>query len=585
MSTQQPSRPEIAGHTVEGIIGRGATGIVWSGRDAMGRAVAIKVPHECSDDVDRRQGEIERHVLQAVRHEHLVPLRDVVGLADGRTALVFDLVEGASLASTVEARGRLRPGETVTVLTPLADAVSALHAAGGTHGDISARNVLVTAEGKPLLLDLGAARLAGAGSGAVHGTAGFVAPEVRAGDPPGEASDVFALGALAWFCLTGNGAPDTMMRLDPETIASHVGPQVAPVVGACIDPDPLQRPSSAELGGLFFHAAPAEPVEVAIGADEATALTNRLRLDAALDGPSMTQPGQGRTREAWARLGRARLGRARPGRALTLLRRGRGRRGSPSWPVVLRIPRRRLLTLALGLLLCTTLAAGWALSSRLPADGFVDGARPAGASSSAGSSSAGSSSPGSSASLRQPAKTSTGPVVGAATDATRISTVGDHPMELLQELTDRRADALTRRDVVALAGVHRPGADSERRDEQVIEQLRANGQVYSGLRLTVAEAALVSRTRTADRSGVSTMATSGPAAPSSAPPTSAPGGSRRGGDHVTVQARVDVSPYGVLQTGGPSLTKPAARGERLDFSLVRTTVGWRIETIRPARAR
>lgn len=316
---------------------------------------------------------------------------------------------------------------------------------------------------------------------------------------------------------------------------------------------------------------------MAIGADEATALTNRLRVDAALDGPAMTQPGQSRSREAWARLGKA----------WARLRSVGGRRGHLSWSVGLPIPRRRLLPSVLGLLLCTTLVASWALSSRLPADGLVDGARSAGAASSSGSSSASSASP------RKSAEAPTEPVAGAPSDATRILTVGPHPIELLQELTDRRADALTRRDVAALAGVHRPGADSGRRDEQIIEQLQANGQVYSGLRLTVTEAALAPKTgigptRTLSPGGVSTKATKGSAAPSTeaptAAPTAAPKKAGREDDHVTVQARIDLSPYGVLQTGNPNLTKPAARGERLDFGLVRTAAGWRIETIRTAPA-
>jgi eukaryotic-like serine/threonine-protein kinase len=231
------SRPQVPGHRVESVLGRGASGTVWQGRDAMGRAVAIKVPHELGWLADEEATRTEAHVLMAVRHEHLVTLRDVVTMADDRVALVFDLVTGASLGGTVGARGRLRPGETVTVVTPLCEAVEALHGAGGLHGDVSPSNVMLTAAGKPLLLDLGAARLAaGPVDAPVHGTPGFVAPEVRQGFAPTEASDVFSLGALAWFCLTGNGAPDTMLRLDADVIRSHVGAQLADVVGACIDP-------------------------------------------------------------------------------------------------------------------------------------------------------------------------------------------------------------------------------------------------------------------------------------------------------------------------------------------------------------
>ena len=94
----------MPGHRVESLLGRGLSGTVWQGRDAMGRAVAIKVPHEAGWLADEDATRTEAHVLMAVRHEHLVTLRDVVMMGDGRVALVFDLVTGASVRSTVEWR-------------------------------------------------------------------------------------------------------------------------------------------------------------------------------------------------------------------------------------------------------------------------------------------------------------------------------------------------------------------------------------------------------------------------------------------------------------------------------------------------
>jgi serine/threonine-protein kinase len=92
VSTIDATPPEVPGHRLEHIIGQGGTSVVWAGRDRAGAAVAVKVP------VPARLGSIgwavERQVLSAVRHEHLVPLRDVIELSDGRTALVFELVTG-----------------------------------------------------------------------------------------------------------------------------------------------------------------------------------------------------------------------------------------------------------------------------------------------------------------------------------------------------------------------------------------------------------------------------------------------------------------------------------------------------------
>ena len=284
MSIPDASPPEVPGHRLEHIIGEGGTSVVWAGRYRAGAAVAIKVPRSGSD-WDPTGWAVERQVLCAVQHEHLVPLRDVVELSDGRTALVFDLVAGALLRSMVHARGQLRPGEVVTILPPICQAVAALHAAGGSHGDISAGNIMLTAAGRPLLLDLGAARVMGYG-GQVCGTEGFIAPEVREGTAPTTASDVFSLGAIAWFCLTGYGAPDTIQRLDLDTVRSHVGDELAEVIAASIDPDPARRPEAARLARLLYDAVQPEPVEVVVGADDASALTHRLRADAACEQPA-----------------------------------------------------------------------------------------------------------------------------------------------------------------------------------------------------------------------------------------------------------------------------------------------------------
>ena len=83
----------------------------------------------------------------------------MVSLA-GTVGLIMDYAAGGSLGQLVAGRGELGPGETVTVLTPIAQALAYLHGQGFTHGDVSPGNVLFTAHGKPLLADLGVARMA-----------------------------------------------------------------------------------------------------------------------------------------------------------------------------------------------------------------------------------------------------------------------------------------------------------------------------------------------------------------------------------------------------------------------------------------
>jgi serine/threonine-protein kinase len=512
---QPPPRPEVPGHHVEAVIGTGSSAVVWAGTDATGRRVAIKVPHRGRDELDRQQSLAEQQVLLAVHHDHLVPLRSVVPLADGRDALVFDVVRGAQLAGMVRSRGHLRPGEVVTVLTPVCEAVAHLHSAGGLHADISPANITVTHDGRPVLLDLGAARVAGCEPGAVVGTPGFVAPEVRLGSEPDEAADVYALGAVAWFCLTGNGAPDTMMRLDHETIVSHVGRELADVVAVAIDPEGERRPSAAELARLFFEAVAPEPVEVVVGSDGASALTHRLRADAGRE-PAVVEPPARR----W------------PGRALAT--------------AVVAVP---LLA-----------AAGWALAARGP---DVPRERPGAAVPGATHASeptrttAGTRGQSSGAAETAPARLAESPAPSAAARSTtpgalvtdRVLQDAASPSrraeDLLQALSDRRAAALVSRDVTALSGVHAPGSPSLSSDRALVSGLVDSRTRWEGLRLEVAEAVFVS------------------GSPSEA----------------VVRARVDWTAYVLVTAAGTRVERPADVGRQLDFRLVRGDQGWRIGAI------
>ena len=119
----------------------------------------------------------------------------------------MDYAPGGSLAQLVASRGKLSIGETVTVLTPIAQVLGYLHANGFTHSDVSPGNVLFTSHGKPLLADVGIARMVGDVAAVPgHGTRGFMDPApvdaVRAGLQPER--DVYSVAALGWYCLTGD---------------------------------------------------------------------------------------------------------------------------------------------------------------------------------------------------------------------------------------------------------------------------------------------------------------------------------------------------------------------------------------------
>ena len=276
--------PTVPGYRLDRVIGRGSTSTVWASVDEHhGTEVAVKVMAPVRYDVSALMALAEREtaILARVTHDHIVGMHAAHPLADGSVAVILDLADGGSLADLVRGRGRLSAGEVATICTPIAAALAALHEVGVTHGDVTAGNVLLDRDGKPMLADFEASRLVGeVHPPTVGGTAGFVAPEVLAGGIPSPASDVYGLGAVAWMALSGSifRGPDDLRDAD-----RMVGPEFAPVVRALLHPDPAHRPSAADTAVACYSAAAPEPVTlvpVSTIVDPAAALTQRLRASA-----------------------------------------------------------------------------------------------------------------------------------------------------------------------------------------------------------------------------------------------------------------------------------------------------------------
>lgn len=156
--------------------------------------------------------------LRDLRAPSLPEVLDVVAVDDGRVAVILEVVVGPSLATLVQARGRLTNAETVTVWRAVADALAALHARGLVHGDVSPGNIVIAERG-PVLLDILGH------DGAEVGHRGHVAPEVSDGARPTAASDVWALGrALTWL--------------------TDEDPQVVRAVGRALSDDVDRRPTA-----------------------------------------------------------------------------------------------------------------------------------------------------------------------------------------------------------------------------------------------------------------------------------------------------------------------------------------------------
>ena len=301
--------PRAPGWEPVRLLGAGAQAEVWLVEDGRGVRAALKVPRAgAAPDALAAEAQAGR-----VAHPHLLRVLGVVETDRGLGVLTEHRAAG-TLQDMVQRVGPLSPGQAVTVLVPIAQALACLHREGVVHGDVSPANVLFGVDGSPALADLGVARVVGGASGA-GATPGFAAPEALAavegaGAEPGASpavgapSDVHAWAALGWYALTGRAPGAAGHRAPLPVLVPEASPELALLLDAALSPDPAARPSAEEAAAAVYATARPEPVPLgeAAPAEVAHLLPTVL-------------PGSGPTRR---RRGR----RAAPGRRALARRRG-----------------------------------------------------------------------------------------------------------------------------------------------------------------------------------------------------------------------------------------------------------------------
>jgi serine/threonine-protein kinase len=191
-------------------IGNGGYGEVWRATDTvLSRSVAIKLLHPRHTG----QGEAvarfraEARLAAALSHENIAQVYDY-GEAAGEQPpyLVMELVAGASLEKVL-AGGPLDATRTMDIVAQAAAGLQAAHAAGMVHRDVKPGNLMLTPKGTVKITDFGIAHTVGSASvtatGELIGTPAYLAPERAMGEQAGPASDLYALGIVAYECLTG----------------------------------------------------------------------------------------------------------------------------------------------------------------------------------------------------------------------------------------------------------------------------------------------------------------------------------------------------------------------------------------------
>lgn len=465
--------PEVPGYEVVRELGRGGSATVWLVREEQTlREFAVK----CFDAADGRllsgpDGGVparearatedavrrELRILSALDHGHLVRAHDVVrlrGAAAGGLGLVMDYAAGGSLAQLVTCRSPLSVGETVTVLTPLAQALGYLHGQGFMHSDVSPGNVLFTAHGKPLLADLGVTRMVGdAADASPAGTAGFLDPApvdaLRAGLQPER--DVYSAAAVGWYCLTGKAPESGPERPPLSLLVPGVPTALASALEAGLREDRRERPTALEFAAAVYRSADAAAVDLS-GAVHPTVLPQLLTRRNVP--PSRNARGAAKLRALRRRLGS-------PGGPYSRRRRVEGRHAGA---------KRRRMGVAAAALAGLVIASAWFLAG--PQQALQQAAEP------------------------EPRQTAAAPspdvrpgAAGSPVQAeARQLALSQRPEEAVRGLAGLRSAALSSGELGLLDEVNLENSPAAAADAKVSGKLRDTGHVLAGFSTTLTRA-------------------------------------------------------------------------------------------------
>jgi serine/threonine-protein kinase len=259
-------------------IGRGGMGIVYLAREVrLARPVAIKVlPPALAARPGLREAFLDEAQLAArLTHPNIVAVY-AAGERGGFLYIVMAYVEGITLGERIRTRGPLLPGQAARMLREVSWALAYAHAAGIVHRDVSAENiVLERGTDRAIVMDFGIASAMYAAAvtvdGRVMGNAHYVSPEQAVGEPVDARSDLYSLGVVGFYALTGRLPFEADTPADMVTkhltvpappiasVASAVPSRLGLAVDKCLAKEPLRRYRNAEsfaeaIDQAFEHA-------------------------------------------------------------------------------------------------------------------------------------------------------------------------------------------------------------------------------------------------------------------------------------------------------------------------------------------
>ncbi|HEX2128296.1 MAG TPA: serine/threonine-protein kinase [Solirubrobacterales bacterium] len=281
---------EFAGFRIEEVLGHGGMGTVYRARDLrldVDRALKVLDPRLARDAGFRERFTRESRLAARIDNETVLPVHQA-GEEEGRLFIAMRLVRGPDLNRLVAGDGPLEPQRTSRVVTAVAGALDAAHALGIVHRDIKPANILVELGERERiwLADFGISRPSRSESqitatGELLGTPDYVSPEQIEGKRVDARADIYSLGCVVCFLLTGE--PPFRRETDLATLYAHTQAErprpsllepalpeaVDEVVARATAVDPRERyPSAGELAAALDAAirgvTPAQPARTAL---------------------------------------------------------------------------------------------------------------------------------------------------------------------------------------------------------------------------------------------------------------------------------------------------------------------------------
>lgn len=285
---------QLGRYELVSLLGSGAMGDVYRARHTLlARDAALKLIKARDVTSEDSRGDVEARMevrrqrffdeaqrLASLRSLHTVTVHDFGVAEDGRYFLVMELLDGLDLASLVSREGPQPPARVAAILAQVCESLAEAHEAGLVHQDIKPANVFLCRIAEALdfvkVLDFGLARAVNQrGEGRtprnIEGTPAYMAPEQILGEPIGPAVDLYAVGGLGFFLLTGEppypgSHRDALFAQHvhgplpalPEAVAGRTPRMLAQLLIRCLAKSPEHRPPSARVLAQVLHKIASE---------------------------------------------------------------------------------------------------------------------------------------------------------------------------------------------------------------------------------------------------------------------------------------------------------------------------------------